>query len=105
VSCRISVKRHLGDAGHTCPRRTGPLLCAGHDFAAPRRSNRKAWSVVVVVLNAGLRCEGFESCGCGRDPKFRPRTRAQLRARRIVGARAGTPLVELHGQADPLETR
>ncbi|MGW5779901.1 hypothetical protein [Streptomyces sp. NPDC003863] len=105
VSCRISFKRHPSKAGHTCPRCTGPLLCAGHDFAAPRRSNRKAWSVVAVVLNAGLRYEGFESCGCGRDPKFRPRTRAQLHARRRVAARTGAPLAELLGQADPLETR
>lgn len=105
LSCRISLKRHPGDAGHTCPRCAGPLLCAGHDFAAPRRSNRKAWSVVAVVLGAGLRYEGFEPCGCGRDPKFRPRTRAQLRARRIVATRTGTPLAALLGQADPLETR
>ncbi|MGW5103829.1 hypothetical protein [Streptomyces sp. NPDC004100] len=104
VACRISFKRHPRAAGHTCPRCAGPLLCAGHDFAAPRRSNRKAWSVVAVVLNAGLRYEGFEPCGCGRDPKFRPRTRAQVRVRRVVAARTGTPLVRLLGRADPYET-
>ncbi|MGW2706954.1 hypothetical protein [Streptomyces sp. NPDC001340] len=58
-----------------------------------------------MVLGAGLRYEGFEPCGCGRDPKFRPRTRAQLRARRRVATRTGTPLAELLGQADPLENR
>ncbi|MER5204761.1 hypothetical protein [Streptomyces sp. NPDC002825] len=103
VSCRISFKKHPRDAGHTCPRCDGPLLCAGHDFAAPRRSNRKAWSVVAAVLNAGLRYEGFEACGCGREPKFRPRTRAQLRVRRTIAARTGTPLAELLGRADPLD--
>ncbi|MYQ46284.1 hypothetical protein GTW40_14685 [Streptomyces sp. SID4985] len=79
------------------------MLCAGHDFAAPRRSDRKAWSVVAVVLNAGLRYEGFEPCGCGRAPKFRPRTRAQLRARRVIAARTGTPLAEVLGRAEPSE--
>ncbi len=59
--------------------------------------------MVAAVLGAGLRYEGFETCGCGREPKFRPRTRAQLRARRIVAARTGTPLAELLGRADPLE--
>ncbi|MFH8717664.1 hypothetical protein [Streptomyces zaomyceticus] len=105
IPCRISFKRHPSDAGHTCPRCAGPLLCAGHDFAAPRRTNRKAWSVVAVVLGARLRYESFEPCGCGRNPKFRPRTRAQLRARRRVATRTGTPLAELLGQADPLENR
>lgn len=104
VSCRISFKRHPRDDGHSCPRCSGRLLCAGHDFAPPRRGNRKAWSVVAAVLDAGLRYDGFEPCGCGRDPKFRPQTRAQLRARRIAAARTGIPLVELLGRADPLET-
>ncbi|MEJ8640667.1 hypothetical protein WKI68_02830 [Streptomyces sp. MS1.HAVA.3] len=34
-----------------------------------------------------------------------PRTRAQLRARRIAAARTGTPLAVLLGRPDPLETR
>ncbi|MFJ3639666.1 hypothetical protein ACIPRD_07930 [Streptomyces sp. NPDC090108] len=104
VSCRVSFKRHPdGTRGHTCPNCAGPLLCAGHDFAAPRRGDRKAWSVVTAVLNAGLRYEGFEPCGCGREPKFRPRTRAQLRARRRAAARTGIPLAELLGRRDPQE--
>jgi hypothetical protein len=103
VSCRISFKRHPSPTGHACPRCTGPLRCAGHDFAAPRRSNRKAWSVVAVVLAAGLRYEGFQPCGCAREPEYRPRTRAQLRARRIAAARSGTLLKQLLRQADPLE--
>ncbi|MEV7214420.1 hypothetical protein AB0O31_15160 [Kitasatospora cineracea] len=105
VSCRVSFKRHPADRrgpGHRCPNCGGPLACAGHDFAAPRRTDRRAWSVVAAVLAAGLRYEGFEPCGCRREPKFRPRTRAQLRARRAVAARTGTPLAELLARADPL---
>ncbi|MYV71647.1 hypothetical protein GT043_38135 [Streptomyces sp. SID2131] len=37
VSCRIGFKRHPNGAGHPCPRCSEPMLCAGHDFAAPRR--------------------------------------------------------------------
>lgn len=48
------------------------MACAGHDFAAPRRRDTKAWTVVAAVLNAGLRYEGRELCGCGKEPKFRP---------------------------------
>jgi DNA-directed RNA polymerase subunit RPC12/RpoP len=103
LPCRVSFKKHPEFEGaHACPRCSRPLLCAGHDFAAPRRHDVKGWSVVAAVLNAGLRYEGRESCGCVRDPKFRPRTRAQLRARRIIAARTGTPLAEGIGRRDPL---
>lgn len=105
VSCRIGFKRHPNGAGHPCPRCSEPMLCAGHDFAAPRRSDRKAWSVVAVVLRAGLRYEGFEACGCGREPEFRPRTRAQVGARRIAAARTGVPLAEALGRVEPMEAR
>ncbi|MET9932760.1 MULTISPECIES: hypothetical protein [unclassified Streptomyces] len=105
VSCRVSFKRYSHDAAPPCPRCSEPMLCAGHDFAAPRRSDRKAWSVVAVVLRAGLRYEGFEACGCGREPKFRPRTRAQVRARRIAAARTGVPLAEALGRVEPMEAR
>jgi hypothetical protein len=27
---------------------------------------------VAAVLNAGLRCENGEPCGCGKEPRFRP---------------------------------
>ncbi|MEV7685871.1 hypothetical protein ACFW1F_26725 [Streptomyces bungoensis] len=54
-----------------------------------------------AVLDAGLRYEGREPCGCGKERKFRPRTRAQLRARRIAAARTGVPLADLLGRADP----
>ncbi|MFG2429529.1 hypothetical protein [Streptomyces sp. NPDC048590] len=103
VPCRVSFKRHPASVpeGHRCPRCSGPVLCAGHDFAAPRRRNTKAWTVVAAVLGAGLRYEGLEPCGCGRRPEFRPRTRAQLRARRIAAARTGAPLAEMLRREDP----
>ncbi|WP_309051398.1 hypothetical protein [Streptomyces sp.] len=103
VPCRVSFKRLPRAAGHPCPRCARPMVCAGRDFAAPRRRDRKAWSVVGVVLAAGLRYEGFEACGCGREPKFRPRTRAQVRARRVVAARTGVPLAEVLGRVEPTE--
>jgi len=77
------------------------MVCAGHDFAAPRRRDVKAWTVVGVVLDAGLRYEGRETCGCGKDPAFRPRTRAQVRERRIAAARTGAPLADVLGRVDP----
>ncbi|MEV4927486.1 hypothetical protein [Streptomyces roseoverticillatus] len=77
------------------------MVCAGRDFAAPRRHDKKAWSVVAAVLGEGLRYEGREPCGCGKEPKFRPRTRAQLRARRIAADRAGAPLAETLAWPDP----
>ncbi|MEU9862562.1 hypothetical protein AB0D99_16990 [Streptomyces sp. NPDC047971] len=101
VRCRVAFKRHPGAGEHRCPRCSEPMSCAGHDFAAPRRRDAKAWSVVAAVLGAGLRYEGREPCGCVRRPAFRPRTRAQLRARRIAAARSGRPLAELLGSPDP----
>ncbi|GCD32415.1 hypothetical protein OEIGOIKO_00128 [Streptomyces chrestomyceticus JCM 4735] len=95
VPCRVAFKRHSGPGEHRCPRCSEPMVCAGHDFAAPRRRDIKAWTVVAAVLNVGLRYEGREPCGCGKEPTFRPRTRAQLRARRIAAARTGTPLPDM----------
>ncbi|MEU3795655.1 hypothetical protein [Streptomyces fructofermentans] len=101
VPCRVAFKRHPGRGEHRCPRCSESMACAGHDFAAPRRRDTRAWSAVAAVLGAGLRYEGREACGCGKEPKFRPRTRAQLRARRIAASRTGTPLAEMLGRADP----
>ncbi|MFJ3670389.1 hypothetical protein ACIPSE_28440 [Streptomyces sp. NPDC090106] len=101
VGCRVAFKRHFGPDGHRCPLCAAPMACAGRDFAAPRRRDVKAWTVVAAVVGAGLRYEGREPCGCGRDPKFRPRTRAQVRARRVVATRNGTPLAEMLAHPDP----
>jgi hypothetical protein len=63
------------------------MINAGHDFGAPRRNDKTGWA---AVLSAGLRYEGFETCGCSRQPKSRPRTSTQVRARLRIAARTGT---------------
>lgn len=99
VPCRIAFKQHPKPGEHLCPRCSEPMVCAA---TTSRRRDSKAWTVVAAVLNAGLRYEGREPCGCGKEPKFRPRTRAQLRARRIAAARTGTPVADMLGRADLL---
>ncbi|MFF5898930.1 hypothetical protein ACFY8O_23820 [Streptomyces argenteolus] len=93
VPCRLSFKRHADRSRvHPCPTCARPLVSAGHDFAPPRRRDLRGWSVVAVVLGAGLRYEGRSACGCAKEPGYRPRTRADVRARRIAAAREGLPL-------------
>ncbi|GAA4019129.1 hypothetical protein GCM10022247_48470 [Allokutzneria multivorans] len=102
TECRVSFKRHFPEQGrqHLCPTCAEPMRCAGHDFAAPSRRDTRAWSVVRAVVDEGLRYEGFEPCGCGKDPKYRPRTRADLRARRAVARREGISLAEALARRD-----
>ncbi|RKN41168.1 hypothetical protein [Streptomyces hoynatensis] len=103
VSCRVSFKQHADPRRvHPCPGCARPLVCAGHDFAPPRRHDVRAWSVVAAVLGEGLRYEGLSPCGCGKEPRYRPRTRAALRARRIAAARSGLPPAETLSWPDPL---
>ncbi|KAB2976879.1 hypothetical protein F8R89_35645 [Streptomyces sp. SS1-1] len=103
TSCRVSFKREeCPRREHLCPNCSRPLICAGHDFAPPRRRDVHGWSVVAAVLGAGLRYEGRSVCGCGREPTYRPRTRAELRARRSVATRDGLPLSEALSRPDPL---
>ncbi|MFD5328008.1 hypothetical protein [Streptomyces sp. NPDC127092] len=102
VSCRVSFKRHPDPPReHPCPNCARPLACAGHDFAPPPRRDVRAWSVVAAVLAAGLRYEGRSSCGCTREPRYRPRTRAALRARLLAAARTGRPPAETLARRDP----
>lgn len=101
VPCRQSRKLPWDGAEHLCTRCRVPMVCAGHDFAAPRKADDGGWSAVAAVLGAGLRYEGFESCGCGREPKYRPRTRAQVRARRRVRGRTGLSEAEALALRDP----
>ncbi|MGW5355201.1 hypothetical protein ACWERV_32365 [Streptomyces sp. NPDC004031] len=100
LACRVSFKRH---GGANCPSCGREMLCAGHDFAAPRRRDVRGWSVVSVVLHAGLRYEGLSGCGCAKEPEYRPRTRAEVRVRRTVAAREGTPLAEVLARPEPGE--
>ncbi|MFI1464852.1 hypothetical protein [Nocardia carnea] len=83
--CRVSQKRWVPTSRHSagpphCPRCSTGMHNAGHDFAAPRQHDSAGWSVVAAVLATGLRYDGYEPCGCSREPKPRPRTRAELRA-------------------------
>jgi len=77
------------------------MVLAGHDFAAPRRRDASGWAAVAAVLAAGLRYDGFETCGCGREPKFRPRTSAQVRQRRRLAVRRGVAIADVLAARDP----
>jgi hypothetical protein len=108
LPCRRSFKYLWGAIGpnetrspQLCPECRRPMINAGHDFAPPRRSDKAKWSVVDAVLGAGLRYEGFTFCGCSRDPKFRPRTKAQVGARRRLAARTGAAEAALLAARDP----
>lgn len=101
VPCRQSHKHPWDGAEHFCPRCRMPMVFAGHDFAAPRRSDESGWFAVAAVLDAGLRYDGFETCGCRREPKYRPRTSAQVRARRRAGTRQGLSDAEALSLRDP----
>jgi hypothetical protein len=103
VTCRVSFKQHADpERERPCPNCARPLVCAGHDFAPPPRRDVRGWSVVAAVLGEGLRYEGRLVCGCGKEPKFRPRTRCELRTRQIAASRAGLPLSETLSRVDPL---
>lgn len=108
-ACRVSFKRHGNPLdpldplrAHPCPNCSRPLICAGHDFAPPPRRDVRRWSVVAAVLGEGLRYEGRSACGCGKEPSYRPRTRADLRVRQAVTTRDGLPLSETLARPDPL---
>ncbi|RDS66480.1 hypothetical protein DWC19_04495 [Streptomyces sp. M7] len=75
-----------------CPGCRQELVFAGYDFAAPRRRDAKAWSVVATVLAEGLTYDHRPGCGCSRLPSFRPRTQSQVRVRRRAAERLGLPL-------------
>lgn len=102
VPCRVSFKRSpLSGVDPPCPNCGRVLVCAGHDFAPPPRRDTDAWSAVGAVLGAGLRYEGLEACGCGKQPRFRPRTGAEVRARLTEAARTGVPVAEALARRDP----
>ncbi|WP_284748708.1 hypothetical protein [Amycolatopsis sp. RTGN1] len=101
VPCRKSHKYAWDGAEHHCPECRRPMTFAGHDFAAPSRRDGSGWKAVAAVLEAGLAYEGFEPCGCAREPKSRPRTAAQVRARRRIARREGLSDVDALGARDP----
>ncbi|GAA2086011.1 hypothetical protein GCM10009759_06360 [Kitasatospora saccharophila] len=103
VACRLSFKGSPWPIRkQVCPGCRGELVFAGHDFAAPRRRDTKAWSVVAAVLAEGLTYDHRPGCGCTRLPSFRPRTRAQVRARRRAAERLGVPLAVALARRDAL---
>ena len=79
------------------------MIFEGHDFAARRRRDDSGWTAVASVLTAGLRYEGFETCGCSREPKFRPCTSAQVRQRSQLAARNRVPIAEALAARDPYD--
>jgi DNA-binding helix-hairpin-helix protein with protein kinase domain len=101
LPCRRSSKHPWDGAEHLCPECRAAMIFAGHDFAAPRRPDKSGWAAVAAVLTAGLKYEGFEVCGCAREPKFRPRTSAQVRARRRLASRTGIDEATMLAAADP----
>ncbi|RKS71198.1 hypothetical protein BZB76_5685 [Actinomadura pelletieri DSM 43383] len=77
LPCRATFKLDFApERERPCPHCRLPMIDAGRDLAAPRRTDRAGWRALNVVLNAGL---DFHSCGC-EGPGFRPRTPAQVRA-------------------------
>jgi DNA-directed RNA polymerase subunit RPC12/RpoP len=105
VPCRKSNKYPWDGAEHRCTDCRAPMIFAGHDFAAPRRHDKSAWTAVAAVLAAGLRYEWFETCGCSREPKFRPRTSSQVRLRRRVADRTGIDEAVMPAARDPYGVR
>lgn len=103
VPCRRCSKHRWDGAQHLCPSCRTPMFFAGHDFAAPRRRDDSGWAAVTAVLTAGLRYEGFGTCGCSREPKFRPHTNAQVRQRRRLATRNRVPIAEALAARDPYD--
>lgn len=101
LPCCRSHKHSWDSAEHLCTSCRRPMVFAGHDFATPRRRDDSGWAAVEAVLIAGLRYEGFSTCGCSREPGFRPRTKAQVRARLRVARRNGVAQVEALAARDP----
>ena len=101
VPCRRSSKHAWDDVEHRCPTCGVAMARAGHDFAAPPRRDADGWAAVAAVLAAGLRYEGFVTCGCTHDPKFRPRTGAQVRARMRLAERDGLTAARALERRDP----
>ncbi|MFF2949842.1 deoxyxylulose-5-phosphate synthase [Kitasatospora sp. NPDC057965] len=90
LPCRASYKQHHGweSEERRCPRCAGTLVYAGSGFAAPPRRDVAAWRTVTLLLNAGI---GFPKTSCG-EPRYRPRTRREVRERRLWAHRSGEPL-------------
>ncbi len=80
--------------------RPGARLRGPRLRASPRRDT-DAWSAVAAVLGAGLRYEGLEPCGCGKRPRFRPRTGAGGPGPPGRGGPHRVPVAEALARRDP----
>ncbi|MFJ8434787.1 deoxyxylulose-5-phosphate synthase [Kitasatospora sp. NPDC094019] len=85
LPCRASYKQPYDAAAgeRRCPRRAGALIHAGSAFAAPARRDTAAWRTLTPLLHAGIR---FHKSCCG-GPGCRPRTRREVRERRLYACR------------------
>jgi hypothetical protein len=54
-------------------------------------------------LRRGCAAKVFETCGCSRQPEFRPRTSAQVRARRRLADRTGVAVPVMLAARDPYD--
>lgn len=70
---------------------------------SPRRDGgtSRVGQHVTTVLTAGLKYNGFETCGCSREPKFCPRAKAQVRSRLRLAARTGIDEAVMLAARDP----
>jgi len=76
-SCRKSFKRRLlqdvnrggPDRPYRCPQCSQEMANMGLDFAAPKKTDTKAWKTLESLYEIGVT---FHSCGCS-GPGYRPR--------------------------------
>jgi hypothetical protein len=100
LACRSSAKHEWSPSHeHVCPRCRAVTIDAGYDLAVPPKRDESGWKALEATLRAGIT---FLSCGCG-GPGFRPRTSAQVRARRVAADRLGIPQDVALKRAEPWE--
>ncbi|MEV5506217.1 deoxyxylulose-5-phosphate synthase [Streptomyces orinoci] len=93
LPCRASFKQPGPgpyDRDRVCPRCARELIHVGQAFAAPRRRDDRAWRVLTVLLNAGVRFP----MGCSDGPGYRPRTLGEVRERMAHARATGEPLAQ-----------
>lgn len=83
-NCRISLKQDLMYYMDTeseprsfvkCPNCESEMKMMGHDFQAPRKSNKNQWRKIRLLYEAGIT---FNSCGC-EGPGYRPKTLSEAK--------------------------
>ena len=69
------IKNGGEDRPFRCPQCAGEMADMGLDFAAPKKTDLKAWRVAESLFEIG---QTFHSCGCN-GPGYRPRNPRALR--------------------------